>query len=229
MLPAMAIAIREAATYDQLLIQWQAQGWSQIRNSVLNQVPVGISSGHILIHTQLDAFEWTDVSAFGIGLTGDAVSQMAAYIKQAGSQLHAYALFSHVDFDLLGIKRMSYRLLLYHSQVQLGVAALAILAAAFAAAIFLQYIATGEPPVQSIQQLWAGIVKPVQDGASGVISGATGSISTVYILGIAVAGAIAIAFGQAGKATGTKISPPKGGPGGSVGVRAGGVSARVTS
>ena len=224
----MAVAIRQAATYDQLLLGWQAQGWSQIRNVVLNQVPVGSSSGQLLIHTQLDAFEWKDVNLFGIGLTEDAVSKVGAYIKAAGSQLHAYALFKRVDVDLFGARITSYRLVLFHSQVQLGVYVVVILAAAFAAAIFLQYIATGQPPVQTIQQLWGGIVKPVQEGVTGVVSSAGSSVSSVYILGIMAAGAIAIAFGQASKATGTKVTPPKG-PSGSVGVRAGGISARASS
>lgn len=226
--PGVAIAIKQAATWDQLLGQWQGQGWSQIRNAVLSPVPVGINSGQIMIPTQADAFEWKDVTFFGIGNTDDAVSRLQQLIQQGGSKLHAYALFKRVDVDVLGVKVVSYRLLLYHSIVQLGVAAVVILVVAFAALIYLQYVTTGQPPVTAIKNLWSGIVQPVQDGVTGVVQSGAGAVSSVYILGIIAAGAIAIAFGQASKATGTKVSPPKG-PSGSVGVRAGGVSARIAS
>ena len=224
----MAVAIRQAATPDFLLTQWRSQGWSQIQSQVLSQVPVSTTTGRVLIATQLDAFEWQDVSLFGVNLTGDAIARFRDQIRAGGSELHAYALFKRTTVDFLGVKITNYRLLLYHSIVQLGVWAVVILVAAFAALLYLQYISTGQPPVQAIQSLWGGIVKPVQEGASGIVGSAASSISGVYILGIFLAGAVAIAAGRAGQATGTKVTVPKG-PSGSVGVRAGGASARIST
>ena len=221
------IALQQAATPNWLLTQWQGAGWSVVRSAVLTPVPVGSSSGKVLTPhpLQLDAFQWTDVTLFGIGNADTAIQQLQQQIKQRGSSLFAYALFKQTNFDVLGVKVVSYRLLLLHSQVQLLVWAVAIIAAAFAATIFIQYLTTGQSPaVKDLQGLWAGVVQPVSDG----IQQTTQGIAVVYLLGIAAAGAIAIAVGSSSKAAGVK-APSLKGPSGSIGVRGGGVSARIGS
>jgi hypothetical protein len=229
MLAAVAIAIRQAATVDQLLNQWRGQGWSQIRNGVLRQVPVSVSTGKPLVQLQIDAIEWVDVTVFGIGNLDDALQRLRNLIQQGGSDLYGYSLLRRTDVDFLGIKVVRYRLVLAHSLVQLLVAAIAILAIAFAAVIFYQYVTTGAfPTAKDLQGMWAGILKPVSDAVQAPIQGATQGIANVYILGIGLAGAVAIAFGMASKSTGVKIREPKA-PGGSIGVRSGPVSARLSS
>lgn len=227
----MAVAIPISTSPSWLLSQWAGQGWSVARQQTLRAIPVGSSSGRYLTDhpPSLDAFEWKDITLFGIGNTDAVVSQLDQEIANRGSTLYGYTLFKKVDVDLLGIRVVSYRLLLVHTQVQLAAWAVVILASAFAAVIFLQYLTTGQSPaVADLQRLWAGIIRPVAEGAGSIINQGTQGIGTVYLLGIAAAGAIAIAFAQAGKATGTKIREPRG-PSGSVGLRAGPVSGRVSS
>jgi len=221
----VAVAIQVASDPHTLLGGWQSQGWSLLEARVLTPIP-GDQDGNPVILTQTDAFEWTDWNLFGWNLAGDAVSKMRDLIRQGGSDLYAYAMFQKTDFDQFGVKITSYRLVLQHSIVQLLAGAVLILAAAFAAVIFYQYVTIGKAPaLQDLQNVWGSGVTSVGQAVGDV----GGSIANVYIWAAVAAGLVSVAIGQASRASGggARVTPAKIGPNVSAGVRAGGVSARV--
>lgn len=221
----MAQAIRINASPAFLLDQWQPDGWSVVRKSIVRQIP-GDSSGNPIVHLQLDGFEWVDVTFMGIGNADDAIAKLRNYIQAAGSDLYAYALFTHVDVNVLGVRVVRYRLVLCHSQVQLVGAAVVIMAAAFAAIIFFQYITTGQAPaLKDLQNLWGSAVTSVGQ-AVGTAGGAVTNAYWGWVVGL---GAVAIAFSLVSKDLGVKSPPPPRMPSGSVGVKAGGLSARAAA
>jgi hypothetical protein len=220
------IALQQSADPHWLLTA-ESQGWSVSRHGVLHTIPLN-ADGSIGPHVQLDAFEWVDIGVFGIDFTESAVAQLADQIAARGSSLYAYALFSQDRFNALGIRVTSYRLLLAHSQVQLLGWAVAILAAAFAAVIFIQYMTTGHSAaVDDLKNLWGSGVAAV-GSAAGTVGQA---IATPYIVATLAAGAIAIAVAQISKSRDLKgvRSPNVGPPRGSFSVRSGGASARIGS
>jgi hypothetical protein len=221
----MAVALKQTVSVDWVLNQWRGQGWSTIRNQVIKPVP-GDQNGKPTISLQIDAFEWIDVSLFGIGQADDAISKLQGYIRAGGSELYAYSLFRRVDVDVLGFKIVRYRLTLLHHQVQLLEGAVFILAAAFAAIIFWQYITTGQSPaLKDLQNMWGSAVTSVGSAAGSVGS----AISSTYITAALALGGIAIAFGVISKEAGVKTPRTPQAPSGSLGVRAGPFSARASS
>lgn len=221
----MAVAIKVTTTPSFLLTGWRSQGWSVVRQGVLRPAPFN-ANGSPAIPLQMDAFEWKDITLFGIGNADTALQQLRQYIQAGGSDLYAYALFTRTDINVLGLKVVSYRLVLLHSIVQLLEAAVVILAIAFAAIIFLQYITTGQAPaLNDLKSLWGSAVASV-GSAGGQI---TGAISQTYIVAALAVGGIAIALGVISKQAGTKTPPAPKVPGGSIGVRAGGVTARASA
>jgi hypothetical protein len=213
--------IKIAATSQQLL-QSQAQGWRVVRQGVIKSVP-GDQYGNPAIPIKPDAFEWLDVTLFGIGNTDNALQQLQQQLQQRGSDLYAYALFTRVDVDFLGVKAVRYRLVLLHGFVELLEWAVAIVAIAFAAVIFIQYVTTGSAPaLKDLQALWGSAITSVGAAAGQV----TGGITNTVLMWTAAAGLVTIALGRIAKEAGTKAPP---GPKlvGSIGVRAGGITGRV--
>lgn len=221
----MAVAIRQTVTPAFLLTQWRGQGWSTVRSSIVRPVP-GDAARQPTVHLQLDAFEWFDVTLFGVGNVDDGIARMRAAIQQRGSDLYAYGLFTRTDVDLLGFKVIRYRLVLLHSQVQLVEFAVAILAITFAALVFFQYVTTGQSPLlKDLQNMWGSGVTSL-GAAVGQVGAA---ISNTYITAALALGGIAVAFGVISKSVGVKAPRTPQAPSGSIGVRAGPVSARASS
>jgi hypothetical protein len=222
MLRAVAVAIKIQTTPAALLSSG-SQGWGTVRKGIIRQIP-GDAAGVPTIQIRADAFEWEDVTLFGWGNLDDGLQQLDAAIHARGSALYAYALFKRTDVDFLGVKAIRYRLVLVHSFVELAEWAVAIVAIAFAAIIFIQYVTTGQAPaLKDLQALWGSAVTSVGQAGGQVVGAATNA----YITAAVAVGAIAIAFGVISKQLGTKTPPGPKVPGGSIGVRAGGVSARV--
>jgi hypothetical protein len=219
----MAQAIRVAATPAFLLSQWKGDGWSVVHQAITRQIP-GNAAGVPIVHLQIDAFEWVDVTFMGIGNADDAIAKLRTYIQAGGSDLYAYSLMTRSDVNFLGVKIISYRLVLCHSQVQLVGAAVVIMAAAFAAIIFWQYITTGQAPaLHDLQNLWGSAVTSV-GSAVGVAGGAITNAYWGWIVGL---GGAAIAFSLISKDLGVKSPPPPRGPSGRLGVKTGGVSGSI--
>lgn len=213
----MAVAIQQTADAHWLLTQYPAAGWTVDRVVVLKPAPLN-ADGSLSSHVTLEAFEWTDVALVGLGNLGNAVSQLQAKIQSAGSDLYAYAVLEEPRFDALGVKVTSYRLLLLHSQVQLAAWAVVILAGAFAAVIFLQYLTTGQSPaVKDLQNLWGSGVTALGQAAGQV----GGGIASAYIWATVASGAILIVIARVAKGAGVKSPPTSRGPSGSVSVKAG--------
>jgi len=219
----MATAIRVSSTPAFLLAQWQPDGWQLVRRQIVRQIP-GDAQGNPIVHLQIDGFEWVDVTAFGIGNVDEAVAKERDYIQAAGSDLYAYAVMKRVDVNLLGVEIVSYRLILCHSQVQLVGAAIVIMAAAFAAIIFWQYITTGQAPaLHDLEGLWGSAVTSV-GSAVGVAGGAITNAYWGWVIGL---GAAAIAFSVISKDLGVKSPPPPRGPSGRIGVKTGLLSGSI--
>lgn len=225
MLRAVAQVIRSTATPAFLLAQWPADGWHELRREIPRQIP-GDAAGNPIVHLQVDAFEWVDVTFAGIGNVDDAVSRMRAYIQGAGSDLYAWALMTRTDVNFLGVRIVRYRLVLVHSQVQLVGVAVVILAAAFAAIIFWQYVTTGQAPALHDLQTTFGAAVTSIGSAAGQVGGAVTNAYWGWVIGL---GAAAIAFSVISKDLGVKSPPPPRGPSVNVGAKAGGLSARVGS
>lgn len=217
----MAVAIKIQTTPAALLAS-PAQGWHTVRSGIVRPVP-GDEHGIPTIPIRVDAFEWVDVTLFGIGNADTALAQLRAAIKQRGSDLYAYALFTRTDVDLFGVKAVRYRMLLLHSFVELAEWAVAIVAIAFAAVIFLQYVTTGQAPaLKDLQNLWGSAVSSVGAAAGNV----AGSVTNTYLGWVAAAGAVAIGLGLVAKAAGTRApSGPK--LGGRLGINAGPVRGSI--
>lgn len=220
----MAVAIRQTVDPAFLLTQYEAAGWSTGELSVRKPIQLE-ADGSLPPHIQLDGFEWQDANLFGLANLGDAIDQMQALIQAGGSDLYAYATFSKVDFDALGVKITSYRLVLLHSQVQLLTAAVAILAAAFAAVIFFQYVTLGySPAVQDLGKLWGSAVTSVGQAVGDAGSG----VANAYIWATVASGAILIVLSRVGKDAGVRTPKPSS-PHGSVSVKAGPATVRAGS
>lgn len=221
MLRPVAVAIKMQTDPGSLLNSY-AQGWQLLEAKTLSQCPTDANGVPI---ATVEAFQWVDITLFGWGNTDSAAAQLQQQIKARGSSLYAYAMFTQTNYDALGIKAVSYRLVLLHSFVELAEWAVAIVAIAFAAIIFLQYLTTGQSPaLKDLQNLWGSAVASVGTAASGV----AGSVTNTYLGWVAAAGGIALAFGLIAKNIGVK-APPGPRVGGSVGVRAGPVSGRLSS
>jgi hypothetical protein len=221
----MATAIRQNATPEFLLTQWKADGWATVRKVIVRQIP-GDAQGNPTVHLQVDGFEWVDLTFLGVGNVDDAVSRLRAYIQAAGSDLYAYHLLTRTDINVLGVKLVRYRLVLVHSQVQLVGAAIVILAAAFAAIIFWQYVTVGHSvALTDLQNTFGSAVTSV-GAAVGTAGGAITNAYWGWVIGL---GAAAIGFSLISKDLGVKAPPPPRGPSVNVGAKAGGLSARVGS
>jgi hypothetical protein len=225
----VAIAVAQQVDPSYLLqpAQWEPQGWSVQRRGVTRQLPV-YEDGTPAVHVQVEAFEWVDVNGFGVGNTDDAIGRLQQEIQSRGSHLYAFALLRRQVFNVnvFGIQvgqAWSYRLVLLHSQVQLVGWAVVILAVAFAAIIFIQYLTTGHSPAMvDLRQFWGGLITD-----AGQAAGQAGAaVVSPFIWATAAAGAIALAFALAGKSAGVKTREPSA-PKGSLGVRAGAVSGRI--
>lgn len=224
----MAVGIRQQVDPSYLLRRaiWEAQGWRLVKGpQVLRQLPV-YSDGTPLVRTQVDAIEWVDVQVFGIGNADDAVSRLRDEIQRRGSDLYAYALLKREIVNFLGVHTLSYRLVLLHSLVQLLGWAIAIMAIAFAAIIFIQYMTVGRSAALSdLQQFWGGLITNVGDAAGT----AAGGIAQPFIWIMLAAGVVAIALAKGEQAAGVKTGHRVKAPSGSIGVRAGPVTGRVGS
>jgi hypothetical protein len=224
----VAVAVRQSVDPSYLLQarQWQPQGWSVARQAVLAQIPVN-PDGSYGVSVQVDAFEWVDVQGLGLGGTDGGVAQLRQQIQQRGSDLYAYVLLKRqvLNVNVFGVQvaqAWSYRLVLIHSAVELLGWAVLVLAIAFAAVIFLQYVTSGRSPaLQDLQGLFQNLFK----SAGQAVGAAAGGAATPFVWLFLAAGAASIAFGLAGKQAGVKARPPAA----SVGVHAGPVSTRVSS
>jgi hypothetical protein len=220
----VAIAVKQVVDPAYLLKEssWAPQGWGVVRRGVIRPIP-GDDQGRPIIPIQLDAFEWDDVRAFGIGNTDDALARLQQYIRAGGSDLYAYALLRREVANVLGVHIWSYRLLLLHSVVQLALGALSILAIAFAAIFFIQYLSTGHSTaLQDLREMWtAGVTS-----AGQAVGEAGGGLATPFIWATVFAGTIAIGFALASKSAGVKARTPTA-PRASVGVRTGPLSTRI--
>jgi hypothetical protein len=225
MLWPVAVAIRQTIDPPSLLVGWRAQGWRTVRQGIITQVP-GDAAGKPTVTLQLDAFEWIDVTFMGVGNTDDALQKLREYIRSGGSDLYAYALFTRTEIDDLGVKVIRYRLVLLHSLVQLLGAAILIIAIAFAAVIFIQYITTGRAPaLDDLKSLWGSAVTSV-----GTAAGQVGqAVVAPYVWAMIALGGIAIAFSSISKTVGVKAPPVTRMPSGSVGVRTGILNAKLSS
>lgn len=193
------IVIHQSADYHSLISGAFADGWQVVRMRTIHpDISGALAAGHLT----LEAVEWKDLAFLGLGNLDLAASNFEQYIAQQGSQLYAWAVMEHTDFDALGVEIKAYRLLLLHSQIQIGAGAIiAILVAAFLAVIIWQYVTTGSSPVlDELQKVWSDLisatVKPI----------ATAGLS-VWVIGIGLAGAAALAFGVAGKKLGVAAPP----------------------
>lgn len=215
----MAVAIRIQSDPSSLL---SSSGWGPpVFSAVLNQVP-GDSQGNPTVRIAIDAYEWDEVTVLGFGNVGQAMTQMRAAIQARGSDLYAYAIFRTTALNLLGVKVVRYRLVMLHSFVELLEWAVAILAIAFAAVIFIQYVTTGQAPaLKDLQALWGSAVTSVAQGGQTITSGVTNA----YIGWLVGLGGLALVFGLASKESGVK--PAKLPGSGSFGVRSGSFSARA--
>jgi hypothetical protein len=222
-LASAPITLKQAADVHWLLTQWRG-AWNVERAAVLRPIPLN-ADGSLGPHVQLDAFQWIDVTVFGIGNVDNAIANLDREIAVRGSSLYAYALLSQDNFNALGVRVKSYRLMLAHSQVQLLFWAVAIIAAAFAAVIFIQYMTTGQSPaVNDLKSLWGDSITSLGSAAGAVGQG----IATPYIWATLAAGAIAIAVAQIGKSGGFKARTPElRGPRVSGRIRGGGASASI--
>jgi hypothetical protein len=220
----VAIAVKQVVDPAYLLREanWGPQGWHVVKRTVVKPVP-GDAQGMPLIPIQLDAFEWIDVQAFGFGNTDDAMARLRREIQARGSDLYAYALLRREVVNVLGIHSWSYRLLILHSIVQLVEFAVLILAIAFAAIIFIQYLTTGHSlALDDLKGFWTGVIHE----AGSAVGEAGGGIATPFIWATVFAGTIAIAFAVAGKGAGVKARTPSA-PKASVGLRTGPLSTRI--
>lgn len=194
------VVIQQSSTVDGLISGALADGWSlAMSRTLIADVTAALDAGHL----QLDAVEWKDLSFLGLGNVNLATSQFQSYIEQQGSQLYAWAVMEHDDFDAAGVQIKAYRLLLLHSQIQIGVGAIvAIMVAAFLALVVWQYVTKGESPIlDELQKIWADLV-------SSTINPIAAAATEWYVVAIGVAGVAALAFGLAGKRLGVAPPPP---------------------
>jgi hypothetical protein len=222
----VAVAIRQQVDPSYLLRRpiWQSQGWSLYKGpTVVRQLPV-YSNGTPAVQTQIDAFEWVDAQLFGVGNADDGVSKLRTEIQRRGSDLYAYALLRREVVNALGFHVWSYRLIILHSLVQLLEWAVAILAIAFAAVIFIQYLTTGHAAaLDDLRSFFGGLITDAGTAGGEITSG----LSQPFLVFMLAGGVAAILFAQAEKGAGVKA---KGGikqPSGSIGLKTGPLSTRV--
>jgi hypothetical protein len=204
----VAVAIRQQVDPSYLLQpgQWRPQGWTVIRSQVLRQVQLG-ATGQPVVPVGVDAFEWTDFQGFGISRSDDGIARLNQAIAQRGGTLYAYTLFRRDIVNFLGIHFWSYRLLLLHNPGPLILVewAVFILAAAFAAVIFIQYMTIGKSPaLQDLAQAWSGVL----NSAGQAVGTAGAGIAQPFIVVTIAAGVLAIAFASAQKSAGVHARTP---------------------
>jgi hypothetical protein len=226
---AVAIAQQVSPAYLLQSSQWRPQGWSVVKGpTTLRQISVYNDGSLVPGQPDLivEGFEWDDLQGWGIGGSDGGLSQLRAAIQQRGSDLYAYALLRRDVANFLGIRITSYRLVLLHSAVALLGWALLILAATFAAVIFIQYLTTGRAPaLDDLNRFFAGLFKSVGDAGGAIASGAAQPFVWLMLAGGVAAIAFALAERQVGVKTGYKPKLPSA----SVGVKTGAVSTRVGS
>jgi len=200
---AIALARQVDPAYLLQASQWQPQGWRIVKGpTVLKQVPI-YNDGTIAggLHLAVEGYEWDDLQGWGIGGSDGGVSRLRQAIQQRGSDLYAYALLRRDVVNFLGIRITSYRLVLLHSQVQLLGWALLILAATFAAIIFIQYLTTGKAAaLDDLNRFFAGLFKSVGDAGGQITAG----LSTPFLVFMLAGGVGIILLAQTEKATGVK-------------------------
>lgn len=194
------LVIKQSADDHVLITQAFADGWSIVTSKTLHpDVGAALAAGHL----QLDAIEWKDLAFLGLGNVDLAASQFERYIAAQGSQLYAWAVMQHVDFDEVGVEIKAYRLLLLHSQIQIGAGAIiAIVVAAFLAVVIWQYVTTGSSPVlDELSKVWHDLV-------TSTVNPIATAATEWYVIAAGAAGVIALAFGLAGKRLGVAPPPP---------------------
>ena len=222
----MAVAIRQQVDPSYLLqrSQWGPQGWSVLRSTVVRQLPV-YTNGTPAIATTVDSFEWVDAQLFGVGNADDGMSRLRTEIQRRGSDVFAYALLRRDVVNVLGFHVWSYRLVILHSLVQLLEWAVAILAIAFAAVLFIQYVTTGRAPaLTDLGNFFSGLIKSAGDAGGTITSG----LSQPFLVFMLAGGVAAILFAQAQKGAGVSAGRLKQ-PSGSIGLKTGPLSTRVGS
>lgn len=193
------IVFRQSMTTQQLIDQAMADGWQVVKaRTLIPDVGAALAGGHLVI----DAIEWRDVAFLGFGNADLAASQFQTYIEQAGSHLYAWAVMQHDDFNLLGFSVRSYRLLLLHSQIQIGAGAIiAIVVAAFAALVIYQYYTQGSSPaLDELTKIWHDLV-------SATVNPVAEAAISWWVVGALAAAGIALASGAAAKRLDVKAPP----------------------
>jgi len=199
----VAVAIRQQIDPAALLrrANWQPQGWSLYRApTVVQQIPLD-AGGAPMVATTVDSFEWVDAQLFGVGNADDGMSKLRTAIQQRGSDVYAYAILRRDVVNFLGFHVWSYRIVILHSLVQLLEWAVAILAIAFAAVIFIQYVTTGRAPaLDDLSAFFGNLFKAAGDAGGTIASG----LSTPFLVFMLAGGVGIILLAQAEKAAGVK-------------------------
>src|SRR5260370_207080 len=181
---AIALARQVDPAYLLQASQWQPQGWRIVKGpTVLKQVPI-YNDGTIAggLHLAVEGYEWDDLQGWGIGGSDGGGSRLRQAIQQSGSGPYADALLRGDVVNFLGIRITSYRLVLLHSQVQLLGWALLILAATFAAIIFIQYLTTGKAAaLDDLNRFFAGLFKSVGDAGGAINAGPLETVPRFYL------------------------------------------------
>ncbi len=224
---AVAVALRQVVDPSYLLQRaiWQSQGWNRVGGAViLRQIPISDVTGLPTVQTTVDCFEWVDAQLFGVGNADDGMSRLRTEIQRRGSDLYAYQLLRREVVNALGFHVWSYRVVILHSLVQLLEWAVAILAIAFAAVIFIQYMTTGKAPaLTDLGDFFGSLFKSAGDAGGTITSG----LSTPFLVFMLAGGVAAILFAQAEKSAGVKAKGGLKHPSGSIGVKTGPVSTRI--
>jgi hypothetical protein len=209
----MTVAVQQ--TVDPRFLLQLPAGWDYaVSPKVVRQV-----TPDSLTHVALDGFEWNDVQLGGsvAQRVPQAVATLRAQLQARGSDLYAYALIHHTDLSvclpIIGCVARSdkYRLIVLHSQVQLGFWALAGLAILLIGVLIVyQYLTMGQSPaLGDLQRFWTGIFNAAGDAAGKPVQAATNSI--IWLAG--AAGVAAIAFALAAREAGVpsaRAPVPKG-------------------
>ena len=214
---------------DPRFLLTKPSGWDfAVAPRIVHQIPADQ-----LPHVIVEGFEWNDVE-LGFGSVQQqaaaAVARLREAIQARGSDVYAYALLHHTDSNVclpvIGCVERSdrYRLVIAHSQIQIGFwGIIAIGTLFFAALVVYQYLTTGKSPaLADLQAFWGSGVAAV----GSAVGEAGGGLATPFVWLTIAGGVTALAFALAGKSAGVKTPAPR--PvGGSIGVKAGPVSGRV--
>lgn len=193
------VVFRQSKTAQELISQAMAGGWKVVKaRTLIPDVGPALAGGHLTI----DAIEWRDVAFLGFGNADLAASQFQTYIEQAGSHLYAWAVMQHDDFDALGFTVRSYRLLLLHSQIQIGAGVIiAIVVAAFAALVIYQYYTQGSSPaLDELTKVWRDLV-------SATVNPVAQAAISWWVVGAVAAAGIALASGAVARRLDVKAPP----------------------